>query len=212
MSSVRASSSTSVNRWIIAIAAFCMQLVLGAVYAWSVFLKPVASLYYHIPAKQLTSAQLQPANLTFSIALLGLGITAGFGGYFNNRFGPRVVATVGGVCYGLGLVLAGLAPNLFILYLTYGILGGIGLGLAYIVPLAMLIKWFPDRRGFITGLAVAGFGAGAAVTSPLAANLLIPSLGVQQTFIYLGIIFTVPRQKDMHLPVGHLRCNNKQPV
>ncbi len=191
MSSVRASSSTSVNRWIIAIAAFCMQLVLGAVYAWSVFLKPVASLYYHIPAKQLTSAQLQPANLTFSIALLGLGITAGFGGYFNNRFGPRVVATVGGVCYGLGLVLAGLAPNLFILYLTYGILGGIGLGLAYIVPLAMLIKWFPDRRGFITGLAVAGFGAGAAVTSPLAANLLIPSLGVQQTFIYLGIIFFV---------------------
>jgi OFA family oxalate/formate antiporter-like MFS transporter len=171
------------NRWVIAIAAFCMQLALGAVYAWSVFLKPVIKLY------QVTQPQ---ANLTFTLALVALGVTAGFGGYFNNRFGPRAIATVGGILYGLGIILSAFAaPNLIVLYLTYGILGGIGLGLGYIVALAMLIKWFPDRRGFITGLAVAGFGAGAAITGPIAANLLIPSFGVGNTFLFLGIAYLV---------------------
>src|SRR6266704_392569 len=147
VSSSSASNSSLPNRWIIAIAAFCMQLALGSVYAWSVFLKPVASLYYHVPAAQLGAAQLKPTNITFS-----------FGGYLNNRFGPRVMATAAGILYGLGVILAAFAaPNLIVLYLTFGIIGGIGIGLGYIVALAMLIKWFPERRGFITGLAVAGF-------------------------------------------------------
>src|SRR5947209_6417528 len=169
------------NRWLLATTAFLMLLALGSVYAWSFFLKPVISLY-HVSRLQ--------ANLTFSIVLLALGVTAGFGGYLNNRFGPRIVATAGGVLYGLGVLLATFAtPNIFILYLTFGIIGGIGLGLGYIVALAMLIKWFPDRRGFITGLAVAGFGAGAVVTSPIAANILLPSVGLQSTFIILGIAY-----------------------
>ena len=175
--------STSINRWTIAVAAFCMQLALGAVYAWSVFLKPVISLY------KVSQAQ---ANLTFSITLLALGITAGFGGYFNSRFGPRAIATVGGILYGVGVILAAFAsPNIYLLYLTYGIIGGIGLGLGYIVALAMLIKWFPDRRGFITGLAVAGFGAGAALTGPIAANLLLPAYKLNTTFIILGIAYCI---------------------
>jgi OFA family oxalate/formate antiporter-like MFS transporter len=170
------------NRWVIAIMAFLMQLALGAVYAWSVFLNPVISLYH------TTKPQ---ANFTFSIVLLALGVTAGFGGYLNNRFGPRVIATTAGILYGLGVILAAFtAPNLILLYLTYGILGGIGLGLGYIVALAMLIKWFPDRRGFITGLAVAGFGGGAFITGPLAASL-IKSVGVSTTFLYLGIAYLV---------------------
>lgn len=182
MNSSSAQSSLP-NRWVIATAAFLMQLALGAVYAWSVFLKPVIKLY------QVTQPQ---ANLTFTLALVALGVTAGFGGYFNNRFGPRAIATVGGILYGLGIILSAFAaPNLIVLYLTYGILGGIGLGLGYIVALAMLIKWFPDRRGFITGLAVAGFGAGAAITGPIAANWLIPSLGVGNTFLWLGIAYLV---------------------
>jgi OFA family oxalate/formate antiporter-like MFS transporter len=159
-----------------------MQLALGSVYAWSVFLKPVIALY-HVSRLQ--------ANLTFSIVLLALGVTAGFGGYLNHRFGPRVIATVGGVLYGLGVLLAAFAaPNIFILYLTFGIIGGIGIGLGYIVAIAMLIKWFPDRRGFITGLAVAGFGAGALITSPVAAAL-ITSVGLGSTFLYLGIAYLV---------------------
>ena len=170
------------NRWVLAITAFLMQLALGSVYAWSVFLKPVGAVY-HVSRLQ--------ANLTFSIVLLALGVTAGFGGYLNNRFGPRVIATIGGILYGLGVILAAFAaPNIFILYLTFGIIGGIGIGLGYIVALAMLIKWFPDRRGFITGLAVAGFGAGALITSPVAAAL-ITSVGLGRTFLYLGIAYLV---------------------
>jgi len=170
------------NRWLLAVAAFLMQLALGSVYAWSVFLNPVISLY-HVNRLQ--------ANLTFSIVLLALGVTAGFGGYLNNRFGPRVIATAGGILYGLGVLLAAFtAPNIFVLYLTFGIIGGIGVGLGYIVALAMLIKWFPDRRGFITGLAVAGFGAGALITSPVAATL-ITSVGLGNTFLYLGIAYLV---------------------
>ena len=171
------------NRWVIAIAAFCMQLALGAVYAWSVFVKSVNSAYHVSPTQ---------TGLTFSLALVALGVTAGFGGYFNNRFGPRAIGTVAGIIYGIGIILAGFAaPNIFILYLTYGIIGGIGLGLGYIVALAMLIKWFPDRRGFITGLAVAGFGGGAALTGPVAANFLLKPYGLNNTFIILGIAYLV---------------------
>src|SRR5436309_1598320 len=183
-SSMRSSSmqSSLPNRWVLAITAFLMQLALGSVYAWSVFLKPVGTVY-HVSRLQ--------ANLTFSIVLLALGVTAGFGGYLNNRFGPRVIATIGGILYGLGVILAAFAaPNIFILYLTFGIIGGVGIGLGYIVALAMLIPWFPDRRGFITGLAVAGFGAGALITGPVAASL-INSVGVSNTFIYLGIAYFV---------------------
>jgi MFS family permease len=98
------------NRWVLAITAFIMQLALGSVYAWSVFLNPVIALY-HVSRLQ--------ANLTFSIVPLALGITAGFGGYLNNRFGPRVIATLGGILYGLGVILATFAaPNIFLLYLT----------------------------------------------------------------------------------------------
>lgn len=180
--SASTSSTATANRWVIAIAAFFMQLALGSVYAWSVFLTSVQTLY-HVSKPQ--------ANLTFSIVLLALGITAGFGGYFNNRFGPRVTATAGGILYGLGVLLAAFTqPSLFLLYLTFGVIGGIGVGLGYIVPLAMLIKWFPDRRGFITGLAVAGFGAGAAIISPVSASL-IKSIGLSSTFIYLGIAYFV---------------------
>jgi OFA family oxalate/formate antiporter-like MFS transporter len=187
-------SSTS-NRWVIAIAAFVLQLALGSVYAWSVFSKPIAGLFIGIPAKNVTAAQLAPVTLTFSITLLALGVTAAFGGYLQLRYGPRVIATIGGVLYGLGIILAGLtlpSHNVYILYLTYGIIGGIGIGLGYIVPLAMLLRWFPDRRGFITGLAVMGFGLGALVISLTAPSLLDPkSLGVASTFTYLGIIYLV---------------------
>ena len=97
------------NRWVLAITAFLMQLALGSVYAWSVFLKPVGAVY-HVSRLQ--------ANLTFSIVLLALGVTAGFGGYLNNRFGPRVIATIGGILYGLGVLLAAFAaPNIFLLFM-----------------------------------------------------------------------------------------------
>ncbi len=105
------------------------------------------------------------------------------------RVGPRVVGITGGVLYGLGVILAGfLGNNLLLLYLTYGVLGGIGIGLGYIVPVATLVKWFPDKRGMITGIAVAGFGAGALITAPIATRL-IPVVGVLRTFSILGLVY-----------------------
>ena len=205
--------SSSPNRWVIASAAFLMQLALGAVYAWSVFLPKVITLY---------NVSKVSANATFSITLVALGITAGFGGYFNSRFGPRTIAMVAGILYGLGVFLASfVSPNITLLYLTYGVIGGIGLGLGYIVALAMLIKWFPDRRGFITGLAVAGFGLGAAITGPIASNLLLPSLKLDTTFFWLGIVYFVVvvvaaqffrRAPDGYAPAGWTPSTQQQTV
>jgi len=149
-------ATPSISRSGIAAAAFCMQLALGAVYGWSVFLNPL---------REEFGASKPEANLTFTITLAVLGVTAGFGGNLQRRIGPRATATLAGILYGSGVILSGFAPNLATIYLTYGVLGGVGLGLGYIVPLAVLIKWFPDKRGFITGLAVTGFGLGALITS-----------------------------------------------
>jgi MFS transporter, OFA family, oxalate/formate antiporter len=165
----------------VAAAAFCMQLALGAVYGWSVFLGPLQNEF---------GAGRAAVNLTFTITLAVLGLTAGFGGSLQRRIGPRATATLAGVLYGLGTLLSGFAPNLPALYVTHGVLGGIGLGLGYIVPLAVLIGWFPDRRGFISGLAVAGFGLGALITSPLA-TALIAAYGVQNTLMLLGAAYFI---------------------
>jgi len=163
----------------IAVAAFCMQLALGAVYGWSVFVAPLRA---HFDASKME------VTLTFTITLAVLGVTAGFGGSLQRRIGPRATATLAGILYGSGVFLSGFAPNLVGLYLAHGVLGGIGLGLGYIVPLAVLIAWFPDKRGFITGLAVAGFGLGAFAVSPLATEL-IRSDGVQHTLSLLGAAY-----------------------
>src|SRR5882762_10697383 len=170
------------NRWLVAAAGIVMQIALGAVYAWSVFRNPLSQSY---------GWTVSQATLIFELAIFMLGLAAFAGGLWLKSAGPRRVALVGGLCYGLGTVLAGQAGgNLLFFTLSYGVLGGIGLGSAYIVPVATLIKWFPDKRGMITGLAVAGFGAGALITAPVAERL-ISWLGVSQTFTILGLIYFV---------------------
>jgi MFS transporter, OFA family, oxalate/formate antiporter len=174
--------SPTPNRWLIAAAGVVMQIALGAVYAWSVFRIPLTTTY------GWTIAQV---TLTFELAILVLGFASFAGGAWMRRAGPRRVALVAGLCYGAGTILAGQARgHIGVLYLSYGVLGGIGLGLGYIVPLATLIKWFPDRRGMITGLAVAGFGAGALVTAPVAERL-ISSVGLPSTFAILGAAYLI---------------------
>src|SRR5258707_1378112 len=170
------------NRWGIAAAGFLMQMALGAVYAWSVFRVPLAK-QFHWSIEQVT--------LTFTVSIFVLGVSAFFGGLWLNKKGPRVVALTGGFLYGLGVFLASFSANkLWWLYLSYGLIGGIGVGFSYIVPVAVLVKWFPDRRGLITGIAVGGFGAGALVTAPVATRL-IQSVGVLKTFAYLGIAYLI---------------------
>ncbi|HEY5073728.1 MAG TPA: OFA family MFS transporter [Pyrinomonadaceae bacterium] len=169
------------NRWVIAIAGIFFQIALGAVYAWSVFRAPLAKQF---------GWSISEITLTFTISIFVLGFAAFFGGLWLNRKGPRIVALTGGVLYGVGVFLASFTHSLSWLYLSYGLIGGIGLGLGYIVPVAVLVKWFPDRRGLITGIAVGGFGAGALITAPVATRL-VQSVGVLTTFAYLGIAYLV---------------------
>jgi MFS transporter, OFA family, oxalate/formate antiporter len=170
------------KRWGIALAGIFLQMALGSVYAWSVFRVPLAR-QFHWTISEVT--------LTFTICIFVLGVAAFGGGLWLNKSGPRMVSLTGGFLYGLGTFLASFsADKLWWLYLSYGLIGGIGLGLAYIVPVAVLVKWFPDRRGFITGVAVGGFGAGALVVAPLATRL-IQNVGVLHTFAYLGIAYLV---------------------
>jgi OFA family oxalate/formate antiporter-like MFS transporter len=175
-------STSNVNRWGIAAAGFLMQMALGAVYAWSVFRVPLVKQFHW---------SIEEVTLTFTISIFVLGVSAFFGGLWLNKIGPRVVALTGGFLYGLGVFLAGFSANkLWWLYLSYGLIGGIGVGFSYIVPVAVLVKWFPDRRGLITGIAVGGFGAGALVTAPVATHL-IQSVGVLHTFAYLGVAYLI---------------------
>ena len=175
-------SPTLPNRWIIAAAGVVMQIALGAIYAWSVFRTPLIDAF---------GWTISEVTLTFTIAIFVIGFATFGGGLWMRRAGPRTVALAAGVLYGLGIILASFTNGrLWWLYLSYGLLGGVGLGLGYIVPVATLVKWFPDKRGMITGLAVAGFGAGALITAPIATRL-IGTIGVLDTFAALGVVYLV---------------------
>ncbi|MBZ5628553.1 MAG: OFA family MFS transporter [Acidobacteriia bacterium] len=172
------------NRWGIAVAAVIMQICLGAVYGWSVFKIPL------MRTEHWSETQVQ---LNFTLAILFLGFGTIIGGLWQDRKGPRLVASVAGLVYGIGYLLAGVfttAHNLNGLYFAYGALTGLGMGMGYICPVATLVKWFPERRGLMTGVAVCGYGAGALVMSPIAARLVIAH-GVAYTFEALGAVYLV---------------------
>src|SRR3954462_9337066 len=172
------------NRWAIAAAADVMQVCLGAAYGWSVFVSPLAA---------LTGWTLTQVSLNFTLAIAFLGVGTIVGGLWQDRVGPRRVATVAGIVYGISYLLAGYfasAHSLAGLYFSYGLLGGIGMGMGYITPVATITKWFPDRRGLMTGVAVAGYGAGALIMSPFAARSIL-TRGVPATFEILGIVYLV---------------------
>jgi len=172
------------NRWGIAAAAVVMQICLGAVYGWSVFKKPVMGLEHWTE----TSVQL---NFTLAVVFLGVGTI--IGGLWQDKVGPRKVASTAGILYGLGYIVAAIAASqhsLYGMYWGYGVLAGTGMGMGYICPVATLVKWFPDMRGLMTGVAVCGYGFGALIMSPFAAWEVIHS-GVPTTFVTLGVVYLV---------------------
>lgn len=153
-------------------------------YAWSVFTKPLIN-EFGWSIKQVT--------FTFSLAILFLGLSAAFLGHFVEKHGPRKAGLLATVFFGIGIAGSGLAVNLSslpLLYLFYGVFGGIGLGVGYITPVSSLVKWFPDRRGLATGLAIMGFGFASLISSPVMARL-IDSVGIANTFYILGAVYFI---------------------
>jgi OFA family oxalate/formate antiporter-like MFS transporter len=184
------------KRWWIAAAAVVIQLCLGTVYAWSVF---------KIPLMKMHGWEGPNVQYTFMILMGIIGCAAAFGGTLVDKKGPRFVATIGGILFGLGTLLAGYADqvgNIYLLYLGFGVIAALGNGFGYVTPIATLIRWFPDKRGLVTGLAVMGFGAGAFFMGKIAPQMIISfreidaagnmiASGVANTWYIWGIIFLI---------------------
>ena len=175
----------SFNRGYVILGAILIQLALGAIYAWSVF------------TPSLIEAGWSKSNtqLVFSVGLVSFAIVMVFAGRKLNVWGPQKLTMIGGVVLGIGYVLAGLfgGTSLILLTILIGLVGGGGIGLAYVVPIAVGMRWFPDKKGMITGLAVAGFGFGAMLWVKLAGawGHLIDNVGLSTTFIIYGVAFAI---------------------
>ena len=186
----RITAGPGFNRWLVPPAALAVHLSIGQVYAFSVFNRPLS---------ETGNWSLASVGWIFSIAIVFLGLAAAFGGRWSEDAGPRATMFLSAACFGGGFLISALGvitTQLWIIFLGYGVLGGIGLGLAYISPVKTLIRWFPDRRGMATGMAIMGFGGGAFIGSPLGTNLMNvfetgSSQGVAPTFLIMGTIYLV---------------------
>ena len=175
------------NRWLIPIGAVAVHICIGSVYAWSTFNRPIQALFPDSPW------WFSPPYTTFTTALALLGLSAAFGGPWVERRGPRVAATAAALFFGSGLLIGGLGLALrqsVLVFLGMGIISGIGCGLGYISPVSTLVKWFPDRRGMATGMAIMGFGGGAFIASNLNVYFM-RQMGVARTVMVLGVAYLV---------------------
>ena len=172
------------NRWVVVLGALLIQLALGSVYAFSIFTSPLSE------TLGCDSKSFQILGI-FSAAIAVFAVTMIIAGRLQDKKGPRLIATVGGLVYGAGYVIAAFSTeDIAMMYLSYGVIGGIGLGLGYVCPLAAVVKWFPDKRGLVSGIAVAGFGAGAFVFTQAGKWVIEASPdGLSNAFLYLGLIF-----------------------
>jgi MFS family permease len=186
------------SRWMVPPAALCIHLCIGQVYAFSVFNLPMTKLI-GIAKSVPDDWKLTDLGWIFSIAIFVLGASAALLGRWVEEGGPRRTMFAAALCFGGGFLLSAYGVsvhNLWLVYLGYGVLGGIGLGLGYISPVSTLIKWFPDRPGMATGMAIMGFGGGAMIASPLSVWLMrvfsTPThVGVAETFVVLGIVYAI---------------------
>jgi len=172
------------NRWLMALAAVGVHICIGSVYAWSVYVKPI---------QEQMQWNLTDVTIAFSVAIFFLGLSAALMGKFVEKNGPRVSALIAASLFGLGTIGSGLAilmESKLLLYFFYGVLGGCGLGIGYISPVSTLVKWFPDKRGMATGLAIMGFGFASAIWGPTI-KILIEKVGISNTFFILGAIYFV---------------------
>ena len=184
------------SRWMVPPAALCIHLCIGQVYAFSVFNLPITKLI-GVTKSAPDDWKLTELGWIFSIAIFFLGASAAGFGRWVEEGGPRRAMFAAALCFGGGFLISALgvsAHRLWIVYLGYGVLGGAGLGLGYISPVSTLMKWFPDRPGMATGMAIMGFGGGAMIASPLSVWLMskfsTPThVGVAETFVVLGVVY-----------------------
>src|SRR5206468_9609507 len=184
------------SRWLIPPAALCVHLCIGQAYAFSVFNLPMTRLI-GITQSAPDDWKLTDLGWIFSIAIFFLGASAAVFGRWVEDGGPRRAMFTSALCFGGGFLVAALGVSLhqlWIVYLGYGVLGGIGLGIGYISPVSTLIRWFPDRPGMATGMAIMGFGGGAFIASPLSVWLMAKfssptHIGVADTFLVLGTVY-----------------------
>ncbi len=172
------------NRWLIALSAIAIHLSIGAAYAYSVYINPI---------RDLLGWSVTGITLSFTIMMALAGFAAAFFGSFVEKHGPRKSALLAATLFGLGQAGAGIAVainSLPLFLLTYGVASGLGMGIGYISPVSTLIKWFPDRRGLATGMAVLGFGTGALITAPIAVSLM-GLIGITATFYILGFSYFI---------------------
>jgi MFS transporter, OFA family, oxalate/formate antiporter len=175
------------GRWILVLLGLVINLCLGTIYSWSVFVAPLTTYFTKNLGQTVTANDIL---LPFSVFLAFFAIAMPFTGKYIERYGPRNVTIVGGVLTGLGWLLASFATSVPMLYVVYGVIGGIGVGIAYGVPVAVSARWFPDRRGLAVGLTVLGFGFSAFFTANIA-GWLIGAYGVMTTFRIFGIAFVI---------------------
>ncbi len=171
-----------ISRWWRVVGGVSMNLALGSLYAWSVFVAPLE--------KEFGWKRAQTSNV-FTIAVVVFALTFIVAGRLQDKFGPFRVSLTGGILVSLGFFLCAYTHSLTYLYICFGVIGGLGNGFGYSTPIPVMAKWFPDKRGLAVGLAVGGYGGGSAIFGPLANLKLIPAYGVHTTFMILGGIFLV---------------------
>lgn len=205
------STSKLKNRWLIALSAIGIHISIGSVYAYSVITNPV---------KDIFDVEGSTIKWAFKLAILFLGFSAAFLGPWVEKVGPKVSGVAAGIFYGVGILGSGLAihlESLILFYICYGVIGGIGLGLGYITPVSTLVKWFPDKRGLATGMAIMGFGFSALIFGPVM-QYLFEAVGVTNAFFVLGVIymvlilasaFYIERPPDGFLPKGFNKEESK---
>ena len=175
------------GRWILVAIGLIINLCLGTIYSWSVFVTPLTAYFSETIGQTVTASEIL---MPFSVFLAFFAIAMPLAGKYIETLGPRKVTMIGGFLTGLGWLLASTATSVQSLYLLYGVIGGLGVGIAYGVPVAVAARWFPDRRGFAVGLALLGFGFSAFVTANVA-GVLIGLYGVMATFRIFGAVFVV---------------------
>lgn len=194
----RITATADFNRWLVPPAALSVHLCIGQAYAFSVFNDPLSRLL-GITTAAPDDWKLTTLGWIFSLAIVFLGLSAAFAGKWLEKVGPRLTMFVAACCFGGGFWISALGVELhqiWLIYLGYGVVGGIGLGLGYVSPVSTLIKWFPDRRGMATGMAIMGFGGGAMIGAPLSVLLMeqfksATSVGVMPTFLIMGSLYFV---------------------